>query len=273
MSVVKVNLGCGRRYHPAWINIDLAAAGPGVIEHNLLEGIPQPDASVDVLYHAHVVEHFKKEPAETFLEECFRVLKPGGLLRVAVPDLEPICRNYLSTLQAAAAGDLSAEHDYDWCMLELLDQLLRDRPGGEIAQYLKQETLPNEAFVFSRTGDEARELRELLTRPKPSTAKRPPPMTLRAKLKDRIRNLVLSADDWEALRIGHFRQCGAIHQWMYDRFSLGRLLCQCGFVEPVVCSALESGIPDWAEEHLDSNDEGRPYKPDSLYMEARRPKA
>jgi SAM-dependent methyltransferase len=270
MSLSLVNLGCGRRYHPSWTNIDLESAGPGVIAHNLLEGVPLPDASADAVYHAHVLEHFQRPQATAFLRECFRVLKPGGLLRVVVPDLEPICRNYLRALDAAAAGDASAAADYDWTLLELFDQMLRNRDGGEIARYLRQPELPNADFVFARTGDEARELRErLLQARKPAGPA--PRRGLKQRAKDRLRNLVLSAKDWEALRIGHFRLGGSIHQWMYDRYSLARLLRDCGFAEPTVRPAHASGIPDWDRYGLDVNADGLARKPDSLYMEARRP--
>ena len=40
-----LNLGCGRRFHPDWINIDLVSAGPGVIAHDLSRGIPLNDAA------------------------------------------------------------------------------------------------------------------------------------------------------------------------------------------------------------------------------------
>ena len=47
-----VNLGCGHRHHPDWINIDIASTGPGVMAHNLSLGIPLADGSADVVYHS-----------------------------------------------------------------------------------------------------------------------------------------------------------------------------------------------------------------------------
>lgn len=90
-----LNLGCGSRFHPAWVNIDTAPAEPSVVAHDLREGIPFPDAEFDAVYHSHVLEHFPKRSAGPFLAECLRVLRPGGILRVAVPDLERIARGYL----------------------------------------------------------------------------------------------------------------------------------------------------------------------------------
>lgn len=50
--------------------------------------IPVPDASVDVLYTSHMVEHLTRDEAREFFAEALRVLAPGGILRVAVPDLD-----------------------------------------------------------------------------------------------------------------------------------------------------------------------------------------
>ncbi len=63
--------------------------------HDLSRGIPFPDASVDIVYHSHVLEHLDRDTAHGFILECARVLRPGGLIRVVVPDFERYCRSYL----------------------------------------------------------------------------------------------------------------------------------------------------------------------------------
>jgi hypothetical protein len=72
----------------------------------------------------------------------------------------------------------------------------------------------------------------------------------------------------EALRIGRFRLAGEAHQWMYDRFSLARLMLAAGFVEPHRQTATESRIPNWQAFNLDATSDGAVVKPDSLFMEA-----
>jgi predicted SAM-dependent methyltransferase len=131
-----LNLGCGCRYHPDWINIDIAPQRPEVIQNDLSHGIPLPDASCDVVYHAAVLEHLRRSDAEAFLAECYRVLKPEGIVRVGVPNLEKICQLYLSRLTAALIGEKTADHDYDWIMLELFDQIVREKGGGGMLVYL-----------------------------------------------------------------------------------------------------------------------------------------
>jgi hypothetical protein len=64
-----------------------------------------------------------------------------------------------------------------------------------------------------------------------------------------------------------FRASGEIHQWIYDRYSLGRALVRAGFINPRVASATDSLIPGFTEYGLDVVG-GRVRKPDSLFMEA-----
>ena len=57
---------------------------------------------------------------------------------------------------------------------------------------------------------------------------------------------------------------------MYDRYSLSRLLRQTSFVSIKICSPDQSFIPDWEKYHLDTESDGRVYKPNSLFIEARK---
>src|SRR4051812_26231586 len=107
-----LNLGCGSRYHRDWIHIDIEPSTPHGIAYDLSEGIPQPDNSCDVVYHSHVLEHIRRQHAGPFIAECYRVLKPGGVIRVVVPDLERITRTYLEKLEGASNGDSAAQADY-----------------------------------------------------------------------------------------------------------------------------------------------------------------
>jgi hypothetical protein len=61
-----------------------------------------------------------------------------------------------------------------------------------------------------------------------------------------------------------------VHQWMYDRLSLGRILATAGFGEVRVCSATDSAITDFTSYALDTDEAGAVRKPDSLFMEARK---
>jgi len=83
-----------------------------IIIHDLRRGIPFDDASVDVVYHSHLLEHIDRSAAPQFLREIRRVLKPGGIHRIVVPDMEKLCRRYLEHLvQCMEEGRERGEHD------------------------------------------------------------------------------------------------------------------------------------------------------------------
>ncbi len=267
-----LNLGCGKRFHKNWVNLDFVSNHPLVQSHNLLNGIPFETNMFEVVYHSHVLEHFSQEDGKKFIQECYRVLKPNGIIRIAVPNLEQIAKLYLEKLALAAQGNQQAECDYDWMMLELFDQTVRNRAGGAMAKYLFQETIPNEAFVLSRLGKEAQDIRDHYFKmkaqgPIKTIAKA---STLRffstGYYKDKIKSKV-TAKEREAIKIGNFRLCGEIHQWMYDRFSLKRLLVEQGFHRFEIKTAFDSNIPRWLSYELEAKD-GNVYKPDSLFVEA-----
>ena len=278
-----LNLGCGHRYHPDWTNYDLVSHGPAVIAHDLSTGIPQHDANCGVVYHSHVLEHLRRPQALPFLRECARVLEPGGVLRIAVPDLEQICRGYLNALDRITSGDTSGAADHEWMMMELYDQAVREQSGGGMLGYLRRDTIPNEPFVLQRIGEEGREilraLRELSPRQDGFAA---PGAASHSRLFDILRVLkrgfrrrvtewLLGPGETHKLDVGRFRLAGEIHCWMYDRHSLGELMKQAGFIDPVRQAAQTSRVPNWTSFNLDTLADGTVVKPDSLYMEAVKP--
>ena len=256
-----LNLGCGTHYHNDWTNLDFISTGESVIAYNLLNGIPFDQNSFDVIYHSHVLEHFEEKDGANFIKHCFNVLKPGGIIRIAVPDLEQIVRNYIKYLDASLEQNKQAEHNYNWTLIELYDQTVRNYSGGKMGDYLKSN-MPNPDFVYSRIG-----------KPKNSTSinyplHRPSPLRFinpKTYLR-KIKSMLLSSEEKKALKIGRFRLQGEVHLCMYDRFSLKRLLKNVGFKDVEVKDAFKSSIPDWNNYNLDANGEIR--KPDSLFMEA-----
>jgi predicted SAM-dependent methyltransferase len=269
-----VNLGCGERIHPDWINIDLRAQKPGVLEHDLAGGIPLSSNSADAVYSAAMLEHLRRQDVTQVLKETYRVLKPGGILRVGVPDLEELCRLYFEKLNAVLAGDERAVHDYDWILLEMLDQMVREKSGGDMAAYFRQNPVPNESFVLQRIGDEGRKLIDATRGQKNGGwfvyGQRGVRRLARAFI-DRLIILLGGRDTARALAIGRFRLSGEAHHWMYDRFSLARELRAAGFSDPKVRAACESSIAGWDDFHLDFQTNGQATKPDLFFMEAIKP--
>jgi predicted SAM-dependent methyltransferase len=263
-----LNLGCGERFHPDWTNVDLSSGRSGVVAHDLAKGIPFESESADVVYSAAVFEHIRRDDAARFLREIYRVLKPGGIVRVGVPDLEKICRLYLEKLQAAA-GDKTAANDYDWIVLEMLDQMVREKSGGSMLEYLRRQQLPNERFVLDRIGNEGRELLNQLRQR--GAAKKSLSRSIRA-IGRALLSIIIGRKNARALAIGRFRLSGEVHHWMYDRFSLARELTAAGFREPTMRSASESAIPNWNRYCLDVQANATINKPDLFFMEAIKPK-
>lgn len=260
-----LNLGCGNHFHQDWTNLDFFSTGKEVIAHNLLAGIPFEDESFEVVYHSHVLEHFSRPDAIKFIQECFRVLKPNGVIRIAIPDLEQITDNYKNLfnkgLQNLDSDEIAA--DYEWMMLEMYDQTVRNKPGGQILDYLRQDVLPNPDFVKQRIGIEGRDLR-IRYRTNERVLKRE---KIRIKLENFIRFFL--GKHYDYYRIGRLRLHGEIHQWMYDRYSLARLLKKCGFQTVTQQTADSSYIDNWPQFELEYTD-GVVRKPDSLFMEAKK---
>ena len=83
---MKLHLGCGKRIIAGFVNID-ALAQPHVdrvMDVRRLEGIP--DGAAELVYASHILEHFGRHEYMAVLGEWRRVLKPGGILRLSVPD-------------------------------------------------------------------------------------------------------------------------------------------------------------------------------------------
>ncbi|MBD2112303.1 MULTISPECIES: glycosyltransferase [Cyanophyceae] len=251
-----LNLGCGNHFHPDWVNIDFQSTGTDVITHDLRKPIPFADNTFDAVYHSHLLEHFSRSEAKPFLQECLRVLRPGGVLRIVVPDLEQIAREYLRILEETENGFEKTAHDYDWILLEMYDQAVRHQPGGDMAKYLSKNQIPNEDYVIKRFGYEGQTLIE----------------NLKGKNLEDSQNQAISENTNEAaLAIGHFRLGGEVHQWMYDGYSLRRLLRESGFNDVDVYDPSESQIPNFSNYYLDVLENGQVRKPDSLFVEASKP--
>lgn len=279
-----LNVGCGYRFDPTWTNLNFVSTGEGVIAHNLTQGIPFPDETFDLVYHSHLLEHLPKSKAESFLRECFRVLRRQGILRVVVPDLEETVRTYLNLIEGARSGSEKSAADYEWILLEWYDQTVRNQSGGDMAAYLSQEKLVNEDFILQRCGREFKSMIDFLRQQGKEIDSLPQESgKIIATLKHIYRFLrypnyrreslikSLLGKEYTALEIGRFRQSGEAHLWMYDSYSLTQLLKKCGCENIVQRTATESYIPDWSIFNLDTETDGTIYRPNSLYIEAMKP--
>jgi predicted SAM-dependent methyltransferase len=249
-----VNVGCGQRFHPDWINLDGDPVSAGIRRYDCREKLPLEDASVDAVYSSHVIEHLPREVARRFVRDVFRVLKSGGILRLATPDLEVLAFEYLRNLYRACDGDLEARDRHEWLVIELFDQFSRDTPGGLMLEYWKQNPMPCEDYVLERMGQEAKNfLSSYRSRPSSNAmceTEPQPPIDVEA-----------------ASQVLWFER----HRWLYDRLSLARLLAAIGFREVAVSAHNKSKIPSFEIYHLDALEDGSIRKPDSFFIEGVKP--
>ena len=97
---LRLCLGSGPAPLPSWTNVDLYF--PADVRLDLRAGLPLPDASVELIYSEHLFEHFPLDTAMALFRECCRVLLPTGVMRVAMPDLEDVVRDYPKRWRDAA---------------------------------------------------------------------------------------------------------------------------------------------------------------------------
>lgn len=272
-----INLGCGSHFDARWVNVDFTSTGKEVIAHNLLKGVPFPDNHFKVVYHSHVLEHFSQIDGQKFIKECNRILERGGIIRIAIPDLEQINRLYLDLLEKLkrSPNDPYLQACYDWILIEMYDQTVRNQSGGNMLKYLSQDNIINEEFIIERCGFEISPIIEYFKEARKNNTGTSAPyrptfknriLTLPATLKRKLVEWLLGEDSY-ALQVGRFRLGGEVHNWMYDSYSMGKLLSSCGFENIALKQVNESSIENWSEFQLETVN-GMIRKPDSLFIEA-----
>jgi SAM-dependent methyltransferase len=240
-----LNLACGTRMHRDWVNLDfspyaklakwpkvsrllrsvgflsreryerLLKVDSAIISHDLRNELPFPANTFEVVYHSHFLEHLDRTAAQPFLRECRRVLRPGGILRIALPDLRKLTEWYLQSYGELRKNNCLGLVQHQKRVGDLFEQMVRVESEGSRHQ--------------SRI---VRILQKIL------------------------------AQDARAL--------GELHRWMYDFFTLKALLEEAGFSSVQEQTAESSAIPDWTAYGLDTNPDGTIYKPESLFVEARK---
>ena len=110
---MKLHLGCGKRHIPGFVHID-AVEYPHVDHVATIDHLGfLPDDSVELIYNCHVLEHFRRNDVARVLREWRRVLRPGGTLRVSVPDFAKLCEVYQRTGELGLViGPIFGRQDY-----------------------------------------------------------------------------------------------------------------------------------------------------------------
>jgi len=254
-----VNLGCGTVFHPDWENYDLCPSDPAVRHLDLLNEWPFEEESCDAVYHSHVLEHMPRGRVPGLLARCREALRAGGVIRIAVPDLEGICRDYLKSLDAARRGKRGADVTHEWMTIELIDQMVRNVSGGAMGRLWASRPLEARETIVRRMGPDAEKWIDFFEERYAAGKAAPEP-----------KRLFLDLPDPSVEEEAAFRQEGEVHRWMYDEVSLGKLLEGAGFGKIRRRDARSSAIPRFDGYRLDRTEAGVVRKPDSLFMEAER---
>ena len=84
----KLQIGCGKNALVGWLNTDLLYKKDKIAYLDAGREFPLPDETFDFIYSEHIFEHLNFKQGLNMLSECYRVLKPGGHLRLATPDFD-----------------------------------------------------------------------------------------------------------------------------------------------------------------------------------------
>ena len=108
---MRLNLGAGDWRPDGWVTVDVEDAD---VRHDLaVTPWPFADGAADAILASHILEHVTRDQAARFLAECARVLAPGGVLAIAVPDMDRF-------IDARLAGDDTPLDGYVWTNLNWL---------------------------------------------------------------------------------------------------------------------------------------------------------
>jgi len=105
LKVDKLHVGCGDIFLPNWLNITFELREEyGIIKnkegalwlnYNLLKPWPFADQSIQFIAGSHFIEHLDLNGGIFFFNEAYRVMKPGGIIRMSCPDLLTYAENYI----------------------------------------------------------------------------------------------------------------------------------------------------------------------------------
>lgn len=184
--VAGVNIGSGPWYLPGWRTVDMYSQRRSVdlvVDLQSPSTLPFADRSIPLVFSSHLLEHLTDAAGHALLNECYRVLEPGGVLRLCVPDAQ-------AAIAAFWSGDRAFfEHGGVWCVGSSLELLLanffasyRDAAGDhgplvdetrvrnlaegdleDLVSYCVGEIPTNAEYVAHVNGYDFRRLQQILT--------------------------------------------------------------------------------------------------------------
>jgi predicted SAM-dependent methyltransferase len=160
LAECRVNVGCGNRPVPGWVNLDVQPSS-AVDFWDCRRGFPFSDNSVAAIYCEHVLEHFElASETPQFLRDAWRCLRPAGVIRIVVPDAGAYLRAYGGDWASLAAMRGLEPTEQGWrdpwigetyqTQLQLINSVFRQRNEHRYAYDEETLTLVLHEAGFSR---------------------------------------------------------------------------------------------------------------------------
>jgi len=258
-----LNLACGNNYiiNDEWLNLDYIKK-EGVQKIDLLRKLPIKSNSIEAVYCSHFIEHIPAERVIFFLNECKRVLKNNGTLRIVTLDFEKMVIEYLERRES----DDSEKADY--MMMSIIDQFVRTVPGGELSKKIEEtansadEDLKN--YINKRSGNViGQEIQQIAGENQ----------QIISRLARKIEKLYISIllnflpSSFRNQNVS-MAEVGELHKWIYDKHNLSQILKKVGFKKINLVDYCISNIKHFPLS-LDTDKQNKPKKgEDSIFIEA-----
>jgi predicted SAM-dependent methyltransferase len=260
-----LNIACGDIYivSEKWVNCDFAPKSKDVSLLDLAKQLPYKDNFFDLIYCSHFIEHIDRKKSIGFIQECHRILKSGGSIRIVTPDFENIVKEYIKNLEKK--DFLYAEFN----MIELIDQCVRTISGGQLSKWYKDanESKDLANYIKTRTGHgvSSRIPRKSFKSFKNLSVKK-----VKIKIEYLFSRLVIiMLPRWFKENHISLTATGEKHLWIYDFNTLSTLLRNSGFKDISRHNCDSSRVLDFPFYPLDLDDKGASLKGDeSMYIEA-----
>lgn len=160
---LRINCGAGNYQLPTsqgWVNIDERAPADLVLH---IPPLPFADGAADEIYAGHFFEHLEPIEATEFLDECWRVLCPGGRLGLMVPDTREVMRRYVLDEPAPAEFPAGYHRDLrdldDCCAMVVFSTAQDSRHQWAYDEFTLGRTLERAGFVVDGEFDRFRDPR------------------------------------------------------------------------------------------------------------------
>lgn len=154
---MKLHIGCGKKYLQGYKHLDVIDFDHVDFVCDTRELTMIADETVSEIYACHILEHVGRNEIVAVLREWYRVLKIGGLLRVAVPDFEAIVAEYqqskdLSCFQGLLYGGQTYDYNYHHIAFNytMLGNFLLEAGFFKVSRYDWRDFLPKDYDDYSR---------------------------------------------------------------------------------------------------------------------------